>query len=537
MPAGRPNVLFIMTDQMRADCMSGVGHPVVRTPHLDHLASEGVLFRRAYVQSAVCGPSRMCFYTGRYPHSNRSPWNEVPLPADEKTMGHYFGEAGYRAALCGKTHYTPDPFGDPGAQPEHGIRRAALAGLETWELNESRGEGWLAHLRSKGYGEDVIADPFAVEIPADAARTGHAGHADHAARDHSAYPTRFRREDSDTAFMTDRAMAFMDDAGDSPWFLHLSYFKPHLPIVAPYPYNELYDPADSPAPNRSPEELERPHPFHVPFRIERGGVAYDDEEVWRQRRATYYGLITEIDDHLGRLFGFMKDRGIWEDTLIVFTSDHGEYVGDHWMFEKELFYDEAYNVPFIVRDPRSGADATRGRMMDEFVESLDVLPTCLEVCGLGGADGTGGAGGADELGGPGGAGEPGMPPALQGRSLVPLLRGERPADWRREVFADWDFRFYWTPKKLGISPEKCRGWMVRDGRFKYWHFNGMPDVLFDLERDPGELRNVAGDPRYAEEVRDLRVRLMDWRMSNEDVSRVAWTYARRPGFGRDPFTA
>ena len=364
-----------MTDQMRADCMSGVGHSVVRTPHLDQLASEGVLFRRAYVQSAVCGPSRMCFYTGRYPHANRSPWNEVPLPADEKTMGHFFGEAGYRAALCGKTHYTPDPFGDPGAQPEQGFRRAALAGLETWELNESRGEGWLAYLRSKGYAEDVIADPFAVEMPADADR------------DHSAYPTRFRREDSDTAFMTDRAMAFMDDAGDSPWFLHLSYFKPHLPIVAPYPYNEMYDPADSPAPNRSPEELERPHPFHVPFRIERGGVAYDDEEVWRQRRATYYGLITEIDDHLGRLFGFMKDRGLWEDTLIVFTSDHGEYVGDHWMFEKELFYDEAYNVPFIVRDPRSCADATRGRTMDAFVESLDVLPTCLDVCGLGAGTG------------------------------------------------------------------------------------------------------------------------------------------------------
>ena len=523
MPGGRPNVLFIMTDQMRADCMSCVGHSVVRTPNLDELAAGGVLFRRAYVQSAVCGPSRMCFYTGRYPHANRSPWNEVPLPADEKTMGHYFAEGGYRAALCGKTHYTPDPLGDPEAQPEQGFRRTALAGLESWELNESRGEGWLAHLRSAGYPDDVVNDPFSVDMPAGADR------------DHSAYPTRFRREDSDTAFMTDRAMAFMADAGGppgssgSPWFLHLSYFKPHLPIVAPYPYNELYDPADSPAPNRSPEELEHPHPFHVPFRIERGGVAYDDEEVWRQRRATYYGLITEIDDHLGRLFRFMKDRGLWEDTLIIFTSDHGEYVGDHWMFEKELFYDEAYNVPFIVRDPRSCADGTRGAAMDEFVESLDVLPTCLEVCGLGGPSAPGGPSGPD---GPDG---PDAPAVLQGRSLVPLLRGERPGDWRTEVYADWDFRFYWTPKKLGIPPEKCRGWMVRDDRFKYWRFNGMPDVLFDLEADPGELRNVAGGPHYAGVVQDLRERLMDWRMSNEDVSRVAWTYGRRPGFGRNPF--
>jgi len=510
MPGGRPNVLFIMTDQMRADCMSCAGHPVVRTPNLDELAGDGVRFRRAYVQSAVCGPSRMCFYTGRYPHANRSPWNEVPLPADEKTMGHYFADGGYRAALCGKTHYTPDPLGDPRAQPAEGIRRTTLAGLETWELNDGRGEGWLDHLRSAGYPDEVVRDPFSVDAPPDGGR------------DHAAYPTRFEREDSDTAFMTDRAMAFMKDAGESPWFLHLSYFKPHLPIVAPYPYNALYDPADSPAPNRSPEELARSHPFHVPFRVERGGVAYDDEGVWRQRRATYYGLITEIDDQLGRLFRFMKERGLWEDTVIVFTSDHGEYVGDHWMFEKELFYDEAYNVPFIVRDPRSCADGTRGAAMDDFVESLDVLPTCMDVCGLGG---------------PGGLDRPGGPAVLQGRSLVPLLRGERPGDWRTEVYADWDFRFYWTPKKLGIPPEKCRGWMVRDDRFKYWHFNGMPDVLFDLEKDPCELRNVAEDARYAGVIQDLRVRLMDWRMSNEDVSRVAWTYERRPGFGRNPFVA
>ena len=495
----RLNVLFIMTDQMRADCMSGVGHPVVKTLHLDSLAADGVLFKRAYVQSAVCGPSRMCFYTGRYPHANRSPWNEVPLPDDEKTMGHYFAQAGYRAALCGKTHYTPDPFADPEAHPSKGIRKRPLAGLESWEYNDGTGEGWLNHLKEKGYREEVTNDPFGVDIP------------DGADKDESAYPTRFRREDSDTAFLTDRALEFMENAGSTPWFLHLSYFKPHLPIVAPYPYNELYDPADSPEPNRIPEELEDPHPFHIPYRIERKSVPYDDEHVWRQRRATYYGLITEIDDHLGRLFDFMKTKGLWDNTLILFTSDHGEYVGDHWMFEKELFYDEAYNVPFIVRDPRAEADATRGMVSEDFVESLDALPTFLE------------AGGID------------IPEAIQGRSLGAILRDERPGDWRLEVYADWDFRFYWTSKKLGIPANKCRGWMVRDTHYKYWHFNGMPDVLFDLESDPGELHNLAQDPGYTKVIQEYRLRLMDWRMANEDVSRVSWTYDRRPGFGRNPF--
>lgn len=500
MKRDRLNILFIMTDQMRADCLSSLGHPVVKTPHLDALASEGVLFKQAYVQAAVCGPSRMCFYTGRYPHVTRSPWNEVPLPGDEKTMGHYFSDAGYQAALCGKTHYTADPLTDPESQPEKGIDHATLAGLETWELNDGRGDGWLQYLREKGYDEDICAHPFSVNIP------------EGGEKDHAAYPTLVRKEDSDTAFMTNRAMAFLADVGETPWFLHLSYFKPHLPIVAPYPYNEMYDPADSPKPNRIPEELENPHPFHIPYRIERKSVPFDEEQVWRQRRATYYGLITEIDNHLGRLFDFMKENGLWDNTLIVFTSDHGEYVGDHWMFEKELFYDEAYNVPFIVRDPRAAADVTRGLVNEDFVESVDVVPTFLETCGLA------------------------IPEAIQGRSLVPIIMNERPADWRTEVHADWDFRFYWTPKQLGIPPEKCRGWMVRDTHFKYWHFNGMPDVLFDLSEDPQELYNVAEDAEYTEVVQTYRLKLMDWRMSNEDVSRVAWTYERRPGFGKNPFT-
>jgi arylsulfatase A-like enzyme len=496
------NILYIMVDQMRADCLSAVGHPVVKTPHLDQLAAEGVLFPQTFVQAAVCVPSRMCAYTGRYPHATRCPWNEVPLPADQKTMGHYFSEAGYRAALCGKVHYTPDPStlaaDDPGRlRPVHRV----LPGLEDWEFNDGRGAGWLAHLRRQGYPEEVVKNAFAVQMPAVSE-----------GRDHSAYPTFFRAEDSDTAFMTDRAMAFMTDAtGDQPWFLHLSYFKPHLPIVAPAPYHAMYDPAASPLPNREAAELEHPHPLHIPYRTERNSITYDDEGVWRQRRATYYGLITEIDDHLGRLFDFMKARSLWDKTLIIFTSDHGEYVGDHWMFEKELFYDEAYRVPFIVRDPRPAADAARGTVCEAFVEGIDALPTMMEAAGL--------------------------PPAaaIQGRSLVPWLHGGTPTEWRDAVHADWDFRFYWSPKLLNLPVNRCRAWMVRDREWKYWHFNGLPDVLFDLKHDPRERHNLADDPAYTEVIQRYRLKLLDWRMANEDQQYTAWTYSIRPGFGRNPF--
>ena len=181
------------------------------------------------------------------------------------------------------------------------------------------------------------------------------------------------------------------------------------------------------------------------------------------------------------------------------------------MFEKELFYDEAYNVPFIVRDPRPTADATRGTVSEDFVESIDVVPTFLEACDLA------------------------IPAAIQGHTIGPILTGQRPDNWRDAVYADWDFRFYWSPKKLGIPPDKCRGWMVRDNHYKYWHFNGMPDVLFDLNKDPHELHNVAEDPAYRDVIQAYRLKLIDWRMSHEDVSRTAWTYGRRPGFGRNPF--
>lgn len=496
------NVLFIMVDQMRADCLSCAGHPVVRTPNLDALAAQGVRFRNTFVQSAICGPSRMCIYTGRYPHATRAPWNEVPLPAEERTVGHYFLEAGYRAALCGKSHYVADPFALPPADPgRERIEYRTLAGLEAWELKDgAKGEGWLAYLRKKGYPEEVIRSPYQVVMPENPGGT-----------DPSAFPIAIRAEDHDTAYLTDRAMQFMEEAEDQLWMLHLSYFRPHHPLAAPAPYHALYDPAHMPAPNRCSSELADPHPLHIPYRVERKGTEYDEEGVWRQRRATYYALITEIDDHLGRLFGWMQARGLWKNTLICFVSDHGVYLGDHWTYQKELFYDEAYQVPLILFDPRPEADARRGAAEEAFVESIDLLPTLLEAAGVP------------------------VAPAIQGRSLVPFLQGDGPSDWRTEVYADWDFRFYWTPKKLGLPPEKCRGWMVRDRDFKLWHFNGLPDVLFDLREDPLERHNRAADPAYREVVQRYLLKLIDWRMSCEDVSRVAWTYERRPNFGPNPF--
>lgn len=492
------NILFIMTDQMRADCLSSAGHPVVKTPNLDALASRGVRFEHAYVQSAVCGPSRMSFYTGRYMHAHRSYWNGVPLPLDEVTIGEYLRSAGIRAALCGKTHHPEDQVLLPKLQ-EAGLDRSRVytnhAGLEPWEVNDGMGKGWIDDLKSKGYSlpfdQYPSAAPFIVHTPEGRWLNGWRFES-------AAYPTVVQEGDSDTAFMTRRAMEFIEDAGERPWMLHLSYFKPHWPNVAPDPYHQMYDPASVPAPLRREEELELPHPLLPPFREERRSLPLDDEATWRQMRATYYGLITQIDDHLGTLFEFLEQQGRFDDTLIIFTSDHGEYMGDHWLFEKELFYDQAIRVPLIIYDPSEQADPTRGTVEQRFVESIDIVPTCLDAFGLD------------------------IPRRIQGRSLLPLLYGEPVPDWRSEVYADWDFRFYQAGEELGLPPDRCRAWMIRDSRYKYIHFNGLPSMLFDLERDPEEFHNVASDPQYGPIVAEYAVKLLEWRQTYEDNCRGSW---------------
>ncbi|MHA6483242.1 sulfatase-like hydrolase/transferase [Paenibacillus sp. strain BS8-2] len=492
------NVLWIMADQFRADCLSSAGHPVVSTPNLDALAEQGVRFDQAYVQSAVCGPSRACAYTGRYMHTHGSLWNGVPLPADELTIGNLLRPHGIRAALCGKTHHIPDhPFHQRlesiGANPA--LLDGIHAGLEPWEVLEMSGEGWVQHLKDKGYtlpfDEYPAHAPFIVTGPDGEWLNGWRF-------DNCRYPTVIEDQDGDTAFLTNRAISFMEET-EEPWFLHLSYFKPHWPNVAADPYHSMFDPERMDKPIRSDAELTEGHPMLDLFRQERRGTQLDHEDGWRTMRATYYGLIKQLDDYLGKLFQYMDQSGRMKDTLIVFTSDHGEYMGDHWMFEKELFYDQAIRVPLIIRDPSPAADATRGKVEQRFVELIDVLPTVLD---------------AFKLPTPGG---------VQGRSLLPCVRDEgESVEWRTEVYCDWDFRFHTCGDTLGLKRNKRRAWMIRDNQYKYVHFNGLPAMLFDLIADKDELHNIAQE-EWAQPIVHVYMRkLLEWRQSTEDNSRASW---------------
>ena len=509
----QPNVLLLVTDQQRADCLSALGHPVIKTPNLDKLAGNGVLFKNAFTTSVMCGPSRACLDTGRYIHAHRSTQNEVSLPIDERTMGNHFSDAGYRAAVVGKDYWVKDYFHlEPDAKaPVHDYEwyKGAPPGWESYCFSMAGDKTpYNKYLKEKGYPDNVWCAGLGGNTQGPDGEIIHSG--EFKAQD---YPTVIKSEDSETAFMANKAMEFIDEASqdETPWILQLNWFNPHSNFVAPEPYHNMYDPAAVPI-NRHPDELKDMHPLHKWMRVERDALPLDNEDYCRKIRATYYGMITEIDNQVGRLVKFLKKKGLDDNTIIVFTSDHGEYLGDHWGIQKEMWYDEAYRIPMIVHDPRSQADKTRGRQEDAFVEIIDVLPTLLDASGIK------------------------VPYYIQGHSLMPMIReGVKPTDWRTEVHADFDFRCYWSGEELGLKPEQCRMWMTRDDDFKYVFFNGLPDILYDLKKDPNEFYNVAGNPEYKDAVDKYREKLLVWRMSNEDNTRVGWVYQQRPRFGRNPF--
>ncbi len=489
------NILFIMADQLRADCLSCYGHDIVQTPVIDRLAAEGVRFTRAYVQAPVCGPSRMSFYTGRYAISHGATYNNFPLPVDQRTIGDHLAPLGVKAVLIGKTHMAADREG----MARMGVDPASSLGVRLSEC------GFIPYCRDDGLHPDISADPdlaYNRYLRSRGWRGRNPWHwvANAAEGDdgtilsgwymrHADLPARVAEADSETAWMTDRAMEFMARNADTPFCLHLSYIKPHWPYMAPAPYHALYRDIPLPEANRGAAERENPHPVHRAFMEHDESRAFSRDDCRNKVLPTYWGLIRQIDDHLGRLFAFMEKQGLMDKTLIVFTSDHGDYLGDHWLGEKELFHEESARIPLIVRDPRPAADTTRGHSTDALNESIDLLPSFVEALG-------------------------GVPDErwLEGQSLIPLLHGRKPARWRDAAFSEVDYSVRKARCALGLKPRQARAFMVRSRRFKYIEHACFPPELFDLENDPRELHDLGRDEGYAQIRSEHRDMLHDWLM-------------------------
>ena len=493
------NVLFVMCDQLRRDHLSCYGGRV-HTPALDALAARGVRFDNAFVQSGVCGPSRMSFYTGRYVASHGATWNRVPLSATEHTLGDYLRAAGRDATLAGKTHVLPDDealarFGIE-VESERGalLREGGFRVVDRYDGHTPPGpeSHYAQWLREHGYACD---DPWSQFVVAhdDGGRAVSGWHLRNAH-----LPARVAEAHSETAYMTDVALDWIARQRDRPWVLHLSYVKPHWPYVAPAPYHARYRGRDvGPIVHGAQDGTADEHPVVRAYREHDECLTFASEEVARHVRPAYMGLVAQVDDRLGRLLAALESNGRFDDTLIVFTSDHGEFGGDRGLGEKELLYDEIVRVPLIVFDPDPRADATRGRAISRMVEAVDVVPTILDAFAL----------------------DPAVH-RIEGASLLAHTReGGAPA--RDAVFAELDYGFRRARRVLGRDVQSCRAWMVRTSQWKYVHWQGFRPQLFDLVADPLELVDVGTDARCAAQRAELRERLFDWLATRKRRTTVA----------------
>jgi arylsulfatase A-like enzyme len=499
----RPNVLLITADQWRGECLSTLKHPMVRTPTLDALAAEGVLFRNHFAQCAPCGPSRTSLLTGMYAMNHRSLRNGTPLDARFTNIAMEMRRLGYDPMLIGYTDTSLDPRGRDPSDPAARTYAGTLPGFTQLVPGSEIDSAWLADLKEKGYPAWPNRDAACAPI---------SSYPGAATRGPTYPPPGFRAEDSETAFVVNHAIRYVSNQ-KAPWFLHLSILQPHPPFAATEPYNKMYD-ADRVPPFRGCEDPEAElalHPYVGYYRRhfrEREGHdltnAPEDERARRQLRATYYGMMTEVDDSLGRLFAAMKAAGCYEDTLIVFTSDHAEMLWDHWILGKEAFFDRAFHIPLIIRAP--GTVGPRGCVIDSFTGNIDIMPTILDHLGA-------------------------VPPLqCDGRSLTPFLMGDTPGDWPQEVFWELDFRDARSDRperELGVRLDQCTIAVIRGQRFKYVHCGGLPALLFDLADDPDETRNRASDPAYAPHVLGMAQRMLSWRLNKAERTLTGITLSRQ----------
>ena len=498
------NILFIMYDQLRFDYLSCAGHPHLSTPNFDRVAAQGVRFTQAYVQSPICGASRMSFYTGRYCASHGAQWNGFPLRVGEQTIGDHLRRLGMGCHLIGKTHMVADAEGMErlGLSPDTVIgARQAECGFDAWIRDDGLwGEGpdgfydakrspYNEYLKSKGYPSENPWSDFANAGVDEAGNIASGWMFKHADK-----PANIREEDSETPWLTRATIDFIEQAaedGGEPWCAHVSYIKPHWPYIVPAPYHNMFGPAHVPPAVRDAVELDDPHPVLGAYQQGRIGRAFQRDEVRQKVIPAYMGLIKQCDDQLGVLLDHLEATGRMQDTMIVLTSDHGDYLGDHWLGEKELFHDPSVKIPLIIYDPRQEADATRGTTCDALVEAIDLAATFVEAAG----------------------GE--VPDhIIEGRSLMPWLHGQQDGeapDWREVVISEYDYSGTSHCEALGLEPRDARLFMVFDGRFKLIHAEGgFRPMLFDLDTDPEEFHDLAKGLAHQAEIERLYSHLATW---------------------------
>ena len=441
--ARRPNVLLILADQLTAFALSAYGNRVCKTPHLDALAAGGTVFDNAYCNYPLCAPARCALMSGRLPSRVGAYDNAAEFPASAPTVAHYLRDAGYYCCLSGKMHFVgPDQL--------HGFEDRL-----TTEIYPA-GFGWTP---PASYGEEAPdADGPAAGV-GDAAIIAESG---------PLARTMQMDYDEEVAHRARQRLYDLARHGDGrPFFMAASFTQPHDPYVTPRKYWERHREEDIDPPRVAPIPPERMDPqsreVHFHYNLHRSPVTAD---IARRGRRGYYGMVAYVDDKIGELLETLRDVGAAEDTVVVVSSDHGDMLGERGMWFKKTLFDPAIRVPLVVFWPGRRLPDRIG----EPVSLCDLLPTLVEIAG----------GTADDI-----------VSETDGGSLLPLLRGQTLPE--RAVFAEHLEGATSAPRV-----------MARKGRFKAVFSDAYPPQLYDLLADPGETRNLAESPEFAEAERDMR---------------------------------
>ena len=485
----RPNILFIMTDQHRWDCLGANGNRLIKTPHLDRLAAEGANFTHFFVQAPVCVPSRVSFFTGRYPHSHRNRVNYTPLDKGEVLMQRRLREAGYRTASVGKLHYHPP-----------NVTEAKRTGFDFVELHDAvpqldRFSDYFAWRQRRDPRSNIGYRALAKDIP----------------DGKNPFRQAIDEKYSETTWVGQRTRHYIRQlaTGDRPFFLFSSFWKPHAPFEVPQPFDTMYDDVEIPLPEQMTLDAIMRLPPPLRALILRFRPAYDMDRqrlMWMYR--SYYGAISHIDREVGLILAALDEAGVADNTIVVFSSDHGDQMLEHGLMGKNCFFEASVRVPLIIRFP----ERVRRDQYNELVESVDVLPTLFELAGLP------------------------EPYLNQGRSLVGLISPARDDYLPREaVFSENiipevitggrdEFEFIKGKGIRGIRHPDAK--MVRTRRWKYVSYPEGFAELYDLDSDPLEMNNLAEDLEHREQTYAMKDRLLHWLATADEPDQIAPRWLR-----------
>lgn len=501
----RPNILLITTDQQHYTAL-GVHDPILKTPSLDRLCAEGTRFDRAYCPSPVCTPSRASIITGQYP-SHHGAWTiGVKLPEDVPTVGDMLIEAGYRTALIGKAHFqplasTPDSVSlecQPTLRdldfwrrfngPWYGFEHIELARNHADESHA--GQHYAIWLEQQGLADwKQYFQPLPGETAEKAPRIMHGRSSWRSDRS-----WQLPEDLHYTRWTGDRSLALLDDlaAGGAPFFLWSSFHDPHPPYTVSEPWASMYDPADMTVGAVTPGEHDRNPPhfgkaleerpdfadWHQPFQAHGCESHVYPEDELRKDKAVYYGMMSFIDQEVGRLLDRLDELGIAENTLVIFTTDHGHFLGQHGLIAKGPFhYEDMLRIPMIVRQPGT---VPAGRVSEALQSLVDLAPTILDAAGLK------------------------VPGAMQGVSQL--------SHWRGAHEAARDFVLC----ENRHNPRMPHAQTYVDARYKITVYRRENfGEIFDLEADPGELRNLWDDPASAALKQHLLLAMVQGVMRSE----------------------